>query len=766
MAAKSRTLILDAQLFQSYTFHRGMGKYSLSLIEQLAERLTEYTHKILVFNNISGYLSDDEMETVKKAAKGFSFEFLGFKHLNNRFDYKEIRKYNRGVIDDYIANRLPHEEIDYVILSLFQETEVSVFPTYCARKAVIVYDLIPLQFFDPYLKAEDLAVNYMSRYDTLLEADHFFPISQSVATDLTLHLGIPASRITPIYGAPHQRRHLVTEEITSLRNARIILFPSGEDFRKNNARTIKAFEKFNKIHGNVFKLVITSAFTQQTVGELKKLSKNVFFTGNVTETQLAWLYDKSELVLFLSYAEGLGLPILEAIEFDKKVLCSDIAVFKEINDTDLYFCDPYKQSSITEGIENAINGPEPNKVSYGKVLEKYNWGATADKMAKVLKKVSKDVFLPKLKVAVFSPKPSGFSGIGKVVQEQHYELLRIAEVTYYFEQGISEKAQDTEIRKNYLEFASDVRDPWSFSETDRAEFDQVIYHIGNGEYHVTTLIKALSYPDTVILHDTRIRGLYNVVRSQGLISDQRYAAEDRLNELIKSENGEFLVSLINKQKKVIVHSLHAEQAVKSVVVDVANAPKVSYLKLAIPSAFHVDLTSPKNVVYVAMAGLMTESKGIDLANRITNIKHKDYMFKVKIFGFSMLEPDVVKKLTKNKSIELIKSPTDTRYLFELEQSHVLLNFRHPYHGETSYSTLEGIRFGKNVIVNNNGWFAELPDNLVNKVNNIDEAIASVGNIANNYTDAKQIERIDDINRNHSIKNYLSKLTEKETSSEK
>ena len=766
MVAKPRTLILDAQLFQSYTFHRGMGKYSLSLLEQLAERLTEYTHKILVFNNISGYLSEEEMETVKNAARGFSFEFLGFKHLNNMFDYKEIHDYNRGVIDEYIAKRLPDQEIDYMILSLFQETEVSAFPTLCSRKAIIVYDLIPLQFFDPYLKADNLAINYLSRYDTLLEADHFFPISQSVATDLTLHLGIPPARVTPMHGAPHKRRHLVTEEIEKLKDSRIILFPSGEDFRKNNTRTIKAFEKFNKTHGDAFTLAVTSAFTAQTVGDLKKLSKNVYFTGNVKEAQLAWLYDKSELVLFLSYAEGLGLPILEAVEFDKKVLCSDIGVFKEINDKDLYFCDPYKQENITQAISFAIDGPNPNMASYEQILEKYNWGATADKMAKVLRTPSTDIFAHKPKIAIFSPKPSGFSGIGKVVQEQHYELSRIAKVTYYFEQGISEKAQDTEIRKNYLEYATDVRDPWSFSEANQDEFDQVVYHIGNGEYHVTTLIKALAYPDTVILHDTRIRGLYNVVRSQGLISDQRYAAENKINELVISENGEFLTSLVNKQKKVVVHSLYAEKAVNNVIINATQGPVVKYLKLAIPTAFHVDVALPKDVVYVAMAGLMTKSKGIDLANRITAIQHNNFKFKVKIFGFSMLEPEVVKKLTRNKSIELIKSPTDTRYLFELEQSHILLNFRHPYHGETSYSTLEAIRFGKNVIINNNGWFGELPGTLVRKVKNIDEAIAAVSNISQDDTAKKHVERIEYIKKNHSIETYLKRLIEKETENEK
>lgn len=734
-----------------------MGKYSLALLGELAERLDNYTHKIIVFNNISGYLSDDEMRYIRDTAKGFSFEFLGFKHLGDAAEYKSIRQYNRKVIDEYISHRLPEEEVDYLILSLFQETEVSVFPTVCARKAVIVYDLIPLQLFDSYLGVESVAKNYLSRFDTLLEADHFFPISQSVATELSLHLGVPPSRITPIFGAPAKRLHLEPEEMEQLKESRIILFPSGDDVRKNNEKTIKAFEMFNSQHNNEFTLVVTSSFTEASINHLQKMSKNVFFTGNVSEGQLAWLYAQSELILFLSYAEGLGLPILEAVEFGKKIVCSDIDVFKEISEKDFYFCDPYREDNITQAIHEAILGSRPDRSSYKEVLARYNWESTADKMAGILKEPSHEKLIKKQKIAVFSPNPSGFSAIGKVVQEQHYELSRMADIVYFFEKGVSERAQNTHIRKNYLAYAADCRDPWVFSELMQKDFDRTIYHIGNGEYHVATLIKALAYPDTVVLHDTRIKGLYSVVRSQGLISDERYMAEDKLNDFSSGENGEFLTSLANKQRRIITHSHYANQAVKSVIIGGSRMPELLHLNLALPEPYYVATSIPKEEVYVAMAGVMTESKGIDLASAITGIRHDKYRFIVKIFGFSMLEGEFVKKLKRNKSIELIQSPTDTRFLYELAQSDILLNYRHPYHGETSYSTLEGIRFGKNVIVNNMGWFAELPDDLVCKVDSQDEVLAAVKALADSNTEEKQRDRNRYINENHSILEYVSNL---------
>lgn len=759
MTARSRTLIIDAQLFQSYTFHRGMGKYSLALLGELAERLSNYTHKIIVFNNISGYLSHDEMQQIMDVAKGFSFEYLNFKHLSDAVEYGAIRKHNREVIDEYIHERLPGEDIDYLILSLFQETEVSVFPTNCSRKALVIYDLIPLQLFDSYLQVESVTRNYLSRYDTLLEADHFFAISQSVATELSLHLGIPPSRITPIFGAPAERIHLEQDEIGYLKDSRIILFPSGDDVRKNNETTVKAFEAFNRMHDDDFTLVITSSFTDATVDRLKNLSDRVVFTGNVTERQLAWLYGKSELVLFLSHAEGLGLPILEAVEFSKKIVCSDIDVFKEISSKDLYFCDSYREDSIVQAMNDAIAAPQPNKSSYERILKHYNWSATADKVADVLIPPSKENRVRKQKIAVFGPSPSGFSAIGKVIQEQHYALSRVADVVYFFDNGVTEKAQNTQIRKNYLAYSADCRDPWTFNGVDRDNFDKVFYHIGNGEYHVSALIKALAYPDTVILHDTRIKGLYNVVRSQGLISEDRYLAEGSLDDSVSAKNGEFLGGLVSKQRRVIVHSKYACDAVEASIIDlgVAIPPQVSRVNLGLPEAYYVATHTPKETVYVAMAGVMTESKGIDLANAITKIKHDKYKFEVKIFGFSMLGDDVINRLSKNESIELIRSPSDTRFLYELAHSDVLLNYRYPYHGETSYSTIEGLRFGKNVIVNSTGWFTELPDRLVCKVSSEKEAIATIPKLIEDDNETNKRKRISYIHEDYSISKYVQNM---------
>lgn len=760
MSNKNRTLVIDAQLFQSYTFHRGMGKYSLSLLKELNSKLPSYENKILVFNNISGYLSDDEMSLIKDATPGFSYEFLNLKHVDNPDDYAKIRDGNRSVIDAYIESRLPDHKIDFLILSLFQETEVAVFPTVCDNKYLLIYDLIPIQFFNPYLLVEAVAKNYLKRFDTLVEADHFFTISQSVASELALLIGVPKARITPIYGAPVKRRHLEGEAIDALRNTKFILLPSGDDYRKNNEFAIRSFELFRENGNHDYKIVVTSSFTDVTRAHLSKFSDNVLFLGNVSEAQLAWLYEKAKSIFFPSQSEGLGLPILEAIEFGKSIACSDIPVFKEISEDALIFCDPYNVDDMARALGESVRAKTSKMLaSYRKVLEKYTWESSANILSKVVQElVAEDRPTIRKKVAIFSPKPDGFSGIGKVVQEQHYVFSRKADVTYYFEHGVSVEAQGTEIRKNYLKYAATMGDPWSFGREEFERYDKVIYHIGNGEYHVVTLVRALAFPCHVVLHDTRIKGLFGVTRNAGLLTQERFEAEDTLNDILKPTNGEFLASLINKQSRVTVHSNYAKKAVEEVVITGFNEPIIDYRNLGIPETYHVDQPTHKGFIYVAMAGLMTGSKGIDMASSITKIKLNESILKVKIFGFSMLDEETKRVLQCNENIELIPSPTDTRYLFELSQSNIILNFRHPYHGETSYSTLEGLRFAKDVIVNNNGWFGELPNDLVYKAGAVSEVLGLIKDIADKAIDNNlRKARIDYITRYHSVVSYIDEL---------
>ncbi len=193
--SNSRVLIVDGQLFQSQAFHRGIGKYSLSLLGEISEFTKFYEKRVLLLNK--SIVSQEDRKVIATNAKGFDIVELDYKLLSERDinSYKIAVSENRTIVDSFIAVNYQDSSIDFVILSLFQESECPVFPTNCNMKYVIAYDLIPLQFPKLYLHDKTVRDNYLCRFDALFEADHFFPISRTVATDLTMHLGIPSGSV-------------------------------------------------------------------------------------------------------------------------------------------------------------------------------------------------------------------------------------------------------------------------------------------------------------------------------------------------------------------------------------------------------------------------------------------------------------------------------------------------------------------------------------------------------------------------------------------
>ena len=66
--------------------------------------------------------------------------------------------------------------------------------------------------------------------------------------------------------------------------------------------------------------------------------------------ELAYLYKNCRYLLFVSKGEGFGLPVLEAIQFGKTVLCSRQSAIPEVAGSILYYVDAFNVSSIKEGM--------------------------------------------------------------------------------------------------------------------------------------------------------------------------------------------------------------------------------------------------------------------------------------------------------------------------------------------------------------------------------------------------------------------------------
>ena len=708
----SKLLFIDCQVFQTPAWNRGMGKYSINLLRGIFnQEITDYGATMLIFNkNLP--LDQEAKDALAKICPQAQKAFLDLSLPPKHRPITETRKLNSDRISEYIAANFQAADIDYLILSLFLDEACVVFPRQ-VRRVLLFYDLIPFLYHDRYIKRIPFN-NYLAHFKTIFEADLILTISQTVADDLALHLGISREKLWNIDGASIDRSHLPAAQPTFNVPPKYVLMPSGNELRKNNIRAVKGFEEFNIAHESQYKLLITSKFSNDAIKELQDYSSNIIFTGDIPELQIQWLYENTDLLLFASEYEGLGLPILEGVSVNKRIACSNIPVFQEISPDAFYFFDHLDSSSIAHTIARALEGERwsSKKSSYKRIRQKYTWAHSAKAFIKALQQgPGKAETTKKDKLAIFTPHPAGFSAIGKVVAESHAAMSEYFDIDYFFDSGPNHKA----VRPDYLSFIADCYQAADFGVQQYQNYDAVIYHVGNSEYHLETIKNALYLPGYIILHDTFLGGAFSNLKETGYISAARFALEEKLNS---DSSGSFMTSLMNDQLGVITHSLYAKDAVESHLSVAGVATKAINLPLASP---HAQTQSNGEPFTIGLAGILADVKGLDVIKNLAS--HPELAkARIHIFGHSFGELQTLKILAGYENVFIHQNPTDFEFQTRLRELDVLVNYRLEYRGETSLTVLEAMRYGITTIVRNIGWYAELPDNTIVKAADEDAAI--------------------------------------------
>ncbi|MBC9227573.1 glycosyltransferase family 4 protein [Aeromicrobium sp. zg-636] len=88
----------------------------------------------------------------------------------------------------------------------------------------------------------------------------------------------------------------------------------------------------------------------------------VLFLGGVSDAQLAWLYGRARLFVYLSLDEGFGFPPLEALHFGCPVVVSDLPVFRETVADAGVLVPPSDRDAIAAAVAEAVRGPKPQVV--------------------------------------------------------------------------------------------------------------------------------------------------------------------------------------------------------------------------------------------------------------------------------------------------------------------------------------------------------------------------------------------------------------------
>jgi len=139
-------------------------------------------------------------------------------------------------------------------------------------------------------------------------------------------------------------------------NPRIPYFCTAlsDEPRKNVRAIVDVSQKFiNKVNFVVMGKVNGNAH----MGHEPLKFPNLHFAGYVSEEDKDDIFRRSLGVVFPSFAEGFGIPLVEGALYRKPIICSDIAVFREIARNNACYFDPYDANSLEEAINKVIAAP-------------------------------------------------------------------------------------------------------------------------------------------------------------------------------------------------------------------------------------------------------------------------------------------------------------------------------------------------------------------------------------------------------------------------
>ena len=600
-----------------------------------------------------------------------------------------------------------------------------------------LFDLIPLIFDTKYLSDEQTRRWYMDALKVYHKSDLVLAISKSAKSDAEKYLGLNSSKVVALPPCGSELDNVVP--IKPETKKPYFLSVLGMDDRKNLKGLLKAISCLPPAFGKEFDVIVVCETKGSEMDTLVNMAssfgvdKSVIFTGYVSDSELAGLYAGARAMVFPSFYEGLGLPIIEAMHFGCPVAASNASSIPElVQDSGILF-DPNEIENIAEAmIKLAWNDSDHRQLSR-RALERsseFSWNK-----------------------------------VNKTIMESYATLVRPSTETESFSVGIVSPwppertgiADYAHQLSNQMEHFFTVKRIGPKNVMDIENVDTVIYELGNSEYHDFMWPLFEQFPGIVEFHDLFLHGYWyhnSIVTRKDpnrYIEEMEYChgssgreyAENVLRAVISPSNDKFMVNCrpARSAEQVIVHSGWARTQLMKQVTALSAPIHV------IPHAFPEPSTTPISEVngfrVIGVFGHIAATKQPLLILEAFKLVASCRDFAdVRLLFVGAMDPSIeaefnltVQKLNLADRIDVVGYAEPEQFANLFTEVSLVLNLRSPYMGESSGSMAHALSQGRPTIVTDVGAFSEVPDSAVVKV---DEHLDSHG-LASTIMDTLQAD---------------------------
>lgn len=759
-------ILIDLQACQSTGSRtRGIGRYSFSLAQAMLKNSGSHDMHLLLNAAFPESILDLRRRFQDLVPRENIHVWQGVTpvaelDLNNRWRLRSSELIREQAIRSLVPDVV---HVSSLFEGLVDDAVTSVPGKESSLSAVTLYDLIPLINAKPYLENSQVRAWYFRKIQALKRADLLLAISESSRQEGLAHLHLPEEKIVNISSAIDDRftvLNLSGIELSKLRDTYslsrpFIMYTGGIDLRKNIEGLIGAYAHLPETLRKEYQLAIVCSIQEQDRDRLQRLANSlglarddVVMTGFVPDEDLPKLYNACSLFVFPSWHEGFGLPALEAMACGAAVIAANTSSLPEVIGRDDALFDPRDRGAMSQKMADVLTKPEfkQSLIEHGIVqAKKFSWDASAKTAMSAFERTYQEKSLKqkfaqaaleqtvKPKLAFFSPVPPSQSGIADYSAELLPELARHYEIEIIAEQS---DTSDPWLAANFP-----IRDMCWFEE-HAASFSRILYHFGNSMFHNYMLDAMVKFPGIVVLHDFYHSGLIAHLDLTGqkagiwdhvLYQSHGYAAlyEKKrardLNQMIWKYPCNQVV--LENAKGVIVHSDYSKKLAQQWYgADVGSDWKLIQFLRVLPE--NIDRNKARASLGLTDKDFLICSFGIlgptklnhTLLNAWLNSSlaenrtcHLVFVGKNDGGEYGANLTETIKKSCANQRVKITGFADLELFRTYLQAADAAVQLRALSRGETSGAVVDCLAYGIPTIINSNGAMAELPGEVVIKL---------------------------------------------------
>jgi glycosyltransferase involved in cell wall biosynthesis len=325
------------RLFQNFS---GLGNYSRNTVNLLSEFYPDNRYVLFAPILTNLYALPDNAEVITPATK-FSKRFRPYWRL---YKVSELLRPNKIDIYHGLSNVLPFG---------LKKTGVP--------SVITIHDLIFLRFPAFYKKIDRMLYRFFT-IRSCKRATKILAISQQTKNDLINFLGIDAGKIEVVYQSCDKRYYEKVDE-TGKKAVRqkynlpekFILCVGTIEQRKNQLAILEGVVK-EKLDIPIVLVGKPTEYKKQLDEYIieSDIRKQMIFLHKTNSAELQAIYQMAGIMVYPSFFEGFGLPVLEAQASGCPVITSNISSLPEAGGDAALYVDPGNSAEIGAAIKKLL----------------------------------------------------------------------------------------------------------------------------------------------------------------------------------------------------------------------------------------------------------------------------------------------------------------------------------------------------------------------------------------------------------------------------